>query len=133
MEVVRLPFNDYAYAHVRKLEERAGAHDRLSPLFKREIGKLPRAIYLGVYDEAGDLAGAARLVTEPLGVVLLDILAVAPGHPERDGIEWLLVQEASDLAAQEGKRLSVLAFGPLAGRWERLGFRIDARTLMTLD
>ncbi len=131
LEVVRLPFNEYAHIHVRDLERRLGRPAQLSEQFDREIHKPNRGLYLGVYS-GEDLIGCARLVTELLGAVVLDAFEVEPDHPCRRQVELALLQAARALAAEHGKRLSVIAYPQVSKRWTEMGFHLDAQALLTL-
>jgi hypothetical protein len=132
MDVVRLPFNDFAHRHIRNLEALCGRSNRLSEQFACEIDKPHRAIYLGVY-EGFHLIGCARVVPEPLGTVLLDALEVQPSHAARVRIERGLLDAARAIAAASGKRLSVIAYVQASQRWTELGFQPDAQALLTLS
>lgn len=131
MEVTRLPFNQYAYGHLRAFEACAGLQSGLSKQFEAEINKPIRAIYLGVYDQAR-LVGCARVVSQSLGTVLLDSLQALPSHPRRDAIEEHLLQAARSLAAELNRPLGVIAERGAVNQWTQLGFRRDPRELLTL-
>jgi len=133
MDIRRLPLNEYALVQIRYLEQLAGIDRGLGAHFADELGKPPRATYLGAFNDEQELVGVARLITATGSVVLVDMLEVRWGSNEYEDIETLLLDAANELAAESGKTLAVIADADNAPQWNELGFQKQKQSLLTFS